>query len=258
MFPKTFTLLQSEGYLMQGCFKASLSGILAVTNAQPGPFYAAFFNYAIGLERLLKILLLMDKWHRERQFLSDKELKAKSHGVENLYKDARTLFPQYPVAWKDAYEPDAINRDLLSFLAGFANGNRYYNLNALAGAVPQHAKDPIHCWQRLLYRVYEKDFPGAEPILTSPDAPEDSMSNSDLVRHHCIIAAASPHMCCRLVQLLIPLQQLLIAISHEIRQDDFRIGGEDTDASIPPNMEEFLDFVCGDKTVILESEDWPY
>jgi hypothetical protein len=83
------------------------------------------------------------------------------------------------------------------------------------------------------------------------------MSNFDLSRHHLIIAAASPLMCWRLVQIILPLQELLIAISQEVRQDDFKVGGEDTDPSIPPNLEEFLDFVCGDKNVILESEDWP-
>ncbi len=33
MFPDTFTLLQNEGFLMQGCFKAGLGGLLAVPNA---------------------------------------------------------------------------------------------------------------------------------------------------------------------------------------------------------------------------------
>jgi hypothetical protein len=32
MFPNEFTHLQNEGYLMRGCFKTSLSRILAVTN----------------------------------------------------------------------------------------------------------------------------------------------------------------------------------------------------------------------------------
>ncbi len=38
MFPENFTLLQSEGYLMQHCFKSSLSGLRTATNAQPAPF----------------------------------------------------------------------------------------------------------------------------------------------------------------------------------------------------------------------------
>jgi hypothetical protein len=41
---------------MKHCFKSSLSGLRTASSAQPGPFYAAFFNYAIGLERRLKIL----------------------------------------------------------------------------------------------------------------------------------------------------------------------------------------------------------
>lgn len=64
---------------MQGCLKTSLNGILAGTNARPGPLFAAFFNYAIGVERLLKIQLLLDKWHRERQFLTNEELKPATH-----------------------------------------------------------------------------------------------------------------------------------------------------------------------------------
>ena len=38
--------------------------------------------------------------------------------------------------------PDKINSDILSFLANFANGNRYYNLTALAGALPPAALLP--------------------------------------------------------------------------------------------------------------------
>jgi hypothetical protein len=48
MFPEIFTLLQNEGFLMQGCFKAALSGLLAVPNAQPGPFYALFTRVAFS------------------------------------------------------------------------------------------------------------------------------------------------------------------------------------------------------------------
>lgn len=257
MFPPTFYLLQNEGFLMQGCFKSSLADLREADSALPGRFYAAFFNYAIGLERLLKIILLLDKWHRERKFLTDDDLRAKGHNVQKLYKAARALFSQYTVQWKPSYEPDKINSDILSFLANFANGNRYYNLTALAGALPPAAVNPIHTWQGLLYRVCEQDFPNAEPIITSPDTPEDEMSTPHLGRHHVIIAAASPHMCCRLVQLLVPLQELLIAIGEKVKEDDLTLGGEDADPSIPPSMEEFLDFVCEDKGIVLGSEDWP-
>ena len=41
-----------------------------------------------------------------------------------------------------------------------------------------------------------------------------------------------------------------------VHQDDLRVGGEDTDPSVP-YMEEFLEFVCEDKNIILKAEDWP-
>lgn len=66
----------------------------------------------------------------------------------------------------------------------------------------------------------------------------------------------SPHICWRLVQLLIPLQALLIAVREQVQKDDLTRGGEDADPSVP-FMEEFLDFVCEDKTIVLEPEDWP-
>jgi hypothetical protein len=90
--PESFILFQNEGYLMQGCFKSSLSGLKGVTNAQPGPLYAAFFNYSIGMERLLKITLLLDKWQRERKFLTNDELRSKGHKIQNLHNDVLPLF----------------------------------------------------------------------------------------------------------------------------------------------------------------------
>jgi hypothetical protein len=240
---------------MQGCLKASLSGILTGTNAQPGPLYAAFFNYAIGMERLLKILLLLDKWHRERKFLTNEELKAKGHKLQNLHQDVLPLFQQYAVTCETSYGPDEINSDLLSFLSDFANGSRYYNLNSLADSTAQDAKNPIYRWQSLFYQAYQQDHPNPEPIKSKPDVPEDSMSMSELTGHHIIIAAARPHLCWRMVQLLVPLKELLIVLREQVHKDDLAKGGPHADPSVP-YMEEFLEFVCEDKTV-LESEDWP-
>ncbi|MEI7939867.1 MAG: hypothetical protein WCK27_24545 [Verrucomicrobiota bacterium] len=256
MFPNTFILLQNEGFLMQGCLKASLAGILAGTNAQPGPLYAAFFNYAIGMERLLKILLLLDKWHCEHKFPTNDELRTKGHKLQHLHSDVLPLFQKYGVPWELSYGPDKINTDLLSFLSDFANGSRYYNLNALADGTAQAAKNPIYRWQRLFYETYKQDYPNPEPIKSKPDMPEDAMSMSQLTGHHIIIAATRPHLCWRMVQLLVPLKELLIALREQVHKDDLARAGSDADPSVP-YMEEFLQFVCSHKEA-LNSEAWPY
>ena len=247
---------------MQGCFKSSLGGLRAANSAERGPFYAAFFNYAIGLERLLKVLLLLDSWHRERKFPGNEALKRYGgnlgHNVEKLYESVRKLFPRYGVEWKTTYDPDEINRDLLNFLADFANGSRYFNLDNLAGL--SKSADPVQRWEALLYRVHANDIAKEQPTDTAsavrvPDDP-DSLPLGEFAGHHAKIAAAARHICWRLVQLLVPLQALFIAVREQVQEDDVKFGGESADPSMP-FMEEFLEFVCDDKSIILKSEDWP-
>jgi hypothetical protein len=168
----------------------------------------------------------------------------------------RKRFPYYGLEWISTYGPDKINRDILSFLADFANGSRYFNLDTLAG--PVKSADPVQRWEALLYRVYAKDVANktahTHDAIPVPDL--DSLSLGKFAVHHMKIAAASPHICWRLVEYLIPLKALLIAVCEQIHKDDFTLGGEGADPSVP-FMEEFLDFVCQDKTVILKSVDWP-
>jgi len=49
------------------------------------------------------------------------------------------------------------------------------------------------------------------------------------------------------------MQVLLIAIRERVHEEDIQEGGEAT----VPFLEEFLDFVCEDRAVVLESEGWP-
>ncbi len=66
-----------------------------------------------------------------------------------------------------------------------------------------------------------------------------------------------PYVCGCLVQLLVPVQPLLTAIRAQVQKDDLALGGEHAGASVP-FMEEFLDFVCNDKTIVDAPEEWPY
>lgn len=243
---------------MQGCFKSSLRILRQAETGERGQFYSACFNYAIGLERLLKILLLLDHWHRGREFPDFETLKQyggkSGHNLEKLYESARNLFPSYEVEWKPEYEPDSINRDLLTFLSDFANGSRYFNLDSLTG--PTQYKDPIQRWEGLLYRVHAEDVRNEKQTPGKPYPNPERMETPKLAAHHVRLILAARQITWRLVQLLLPLFELLIATREQVHKDDLRIGGEEADPSVP-YMEEFLDFVCGDKTVILESEDWP-
>lgn len=259
---------------MQGCFKFSLSALRTGSSAERGPFYVAFFNYAIGLERLLKVLLLLDYWCRDRRFPSNTELKQhggrSGHDIEMLHTTVDGLFTRYGVERTKEFEPDDIDRELLRFLSDFAKSSRYFNLDTLAGTAKN--ADPLAAWEALLDDVYESDVPELKRVSNEEqlDAvvemteahvihiPSTSMggepqSYRELCQDHEKIALVLPEMSWRLVKNLVPLKDLLIAVRERVHEDDAQ---RSSDASVP-FMEEFLDFVCGDKQVILTSEDWP-
>lgn len=254
---------------MQNCFKTSLTALRKWRSEDKGAFYGAFFGFTIGLERLLKVLILLDHWHQHRKFLTDAELKVYCHDVEKLYESVENLFQQYGVIRKNHLEFDKTDRKLLMFLASFAKRSRYYNLNTLTGK--EGATDPLGEWEDLLCEIYEKDVPEEKRL---PDLDENDILVDHVEGNACLkptrtgsiiqtqtehdydqrkAGLALPEMCWRLVKLLSPLQSLLISIHEKIREQDHGIDGE---ASVP-HMEEFLEFVCEDKSVILESDDWP-
>jgi len=259
MFPKSYLLLQNEGALMQGCFESCFATLRIGEDADRSHLYSASFQYSIGLERLLKIILAMDEWHQNRTFPNAKEFKGYGHNISELYERNTKLFPNYKI---QRPKPDPINQELVSFLTTFANGSRYFNLDTLSA--PAKAADPIERLETLLERVYEEDHEsrnmsgpsGSADHFKADTEDEDSDEFHEDILHQVVIAAALPHLSWRLIQLLIPQRELLVAVRKQIQQDDFLKDGQRADPSVP-FMEEFLNFVCEEKNIILNSQDWP-
>src|SRR5208283_4958570 len=153
----SFLLLQNEGFLMQNCIRTSLAALRTWRTEDRGAFYGAFFGLTIGLERLLKVLILLDHRNRCRKFLTDSELKVFCHDIEKLYGSVENLFQQYDVIRKEHLKLDKIDRKLLMFLSSFAKRSRYYNLYTLTGN--EGVADPLGEWEDLLRDIYEKDVP---------------------------------------------------------------------------------------------------
>jgi len=270
MWPNSFLLLQNEGALLQGCFKSSLLALRNGSSVQRGLFYVAFFNYAIGLERLIKVILLLDHWHRKRAFLTDTELRKFSHNLEMLYKSSEDLFGCYDVGRRTDFEADKIDRKLLGFLSEFAKSNRYFNLASLAEATTNI--DPLTTWEELIREVYENDVSQikresnedqVDAFIENTESRVVHVESTSLAgvpqmyrefcQDHEKFALAMPPMCWRMVKVLVPLFDLLIVIQNGIHEEDHRKG---EDMSVP-QMEEFLDFVCEDKEVVLKGKNWP-
>ena len=251
---------------MQGCFDTSLAALGSLPGKEKETlYYVAFFNYSTGLERLLKVLLLLDSWHRNQKFLTNAELKAYGHDIVELHNKVNNMVKEYGAECKSELQADEVDNGILEFLSAFAEKSRYFNLGSLGGA--HGLEDPLGVWYDLLRQIYEKDIPAR---LRLPDADENEILVDHIEGNACRkltregatlqteteghlderkMTLALPEMRWRLVKLLVPLKALLIAIEVKIRAEAMGIDKEDA----IPFLEEFLDFVCDERDRMAES-----
>ncbi|CAN7495094.1 hypothetical protein LJR225_003481 [Phenylobacterium sp. LjRoot225] len=145
MFSHEFRMLIQEARLTQASLLSGLEFLRKADYDQPGSFYAAFFQLSIGLERLFKLVIILDhKARHDRQNPTDRQLRAVGHELVGAYQACRTIAGAQDSKVSQWFEPDSLEGRLLGLLAEFAAGSRYYNLDQLAGA-GRH-EDPLTGW----------------------------------------------------------------------------------------------------------------
>jgi hypothetical protein len=256
-----FGVFQNEGHLMQGCFKAGLHRLCNAESGQPSDYYGGFFLYSIGLERLLKIIYLLDFWHDNQRFPTNEQLRALAgntgHHIAKLHGTISKLFEKYAVTSDKIWDLDDLDHKILDFVSSFNNGSRYFNLDQLTGKELNEEENPIRKWQEVYYELYSIGHPTELIAISVGQKLEQEMTDRESWGHGAIMMWARPAMCWRLVRILIPLRDLLIAVRKVCHVKDI----ETTEDTEIPWMEEFLDFVCEDKTLIFERDEesnWPY
>lgn len=80
---------------MQGCLKSALWTLKTANLGEPGPLYVMLFNYSIGLERLLKLIFVLDySCNSNGAFPSSNTLKNEfGHDLVKLHDKVKTLSP---------------------------------------------------------------------------------------------------------------------------------------------------------------------
>jgi hypothetical protein len=262
MSGESFGIFQNEGHLMQGCFKSGLHRLRNAESGQPSDYYSGFFLYSIGLERLLKIIYLLDYRNQNQTFPTNEQLRdlagKTGHDIEKLHGIISQYFSRYKVASDmGEWALDDLDRKILGFVSSFNNGSRYFNLDQLTGKQLKEEKNPIRRWQEVYYELYKLGHPNEITNVSVGGKLEQEMTDREIWGHGAVMMWARPAMCWRLVRILIPLRDLLIAVREANHAKEARA----TEDSAIPFMEEFLDFVCADKSLIFEPDEesnWPY
>lgn len=122
-FSREEKLLLIEGSLTAFALADGLDCLRKANVYEKGMYYKAFFSLSIGLERLLKLIIMYEYRIRNNgNFPDNKEIKTKGH---NLYEMFNIVVPEI-------LENDLYN-NIIKFLSNFAKTTRYYNLDVLTG-----------------------------------------------------------------------------------------------------------------------------
>ena len=266
-FPQSFLLLEQEGYLISSCLG---SGLTALRNAHvhnKGAFYSALFNLSIGIERLLKALLIIEHIATNNLAMPNKrQLKSYGHDIEELYDQCVEIAKARGVDVPDRNSLHPIQNEIISLLSEFAQRARYHNLDALS---PSHVgRDPLEHWAKIVAAILQNDVPKAQKdrilrqsnlIATAIDeitttlmhgldktplTTEEALALPGL--HDKVAKYAVLHM----IKILSPLRELTSELSHLAYTLN-------TPEPVFPQMQEFIQWLRDDRQYVLRKKRWP-
>jgi hypothetical protein len=272
-FGESFLLLQNEAYLIESCLMHGLQSLRNADLSQKGNFYTAFFQLSIGLERLMKIALIIDHMAKNKHAAPDPSaIRSYGHDLKKLFNQVHSIKSSSSPHPLDAIAPGSLEHDILIFLGEFAHSSgRYFNLNRLATKTPTH--DPLAKWNEILFRILKDDVPKrtTKRIMRESQSLASSMPTNAMVvivhdlrgqmldfegmvavgRFH---SAAAPYAVLRVFGLLRPLREMLVDVG------DMALYGTKgvSKATMPvPAMSEFLIFLLHERRDILRKRRWP-
>lgn len=273
MFSESFLLLQNEAYLIEMCLLHGLQSLRNAELSKKGNFYTAFFQLSIGLERLMKVTLIIDYMAKHKHATPDSSvIRSYGHDLKKLFDQVHSIKSSSSPHPLDAIAPGGLEHDILIFLGEFAHSSgRYFNLDRLSKKSPHG--DPLAKWNEILFRILKDDVPKrtTNRIMRESQALASAMPTNAMVvivhdlrgqmldfegmvavgRFH---YAAAPYAVLRMFGLLRPLREMLVDVADTALYGTKGV----SKANMPvPAMSEFLIFLLHERQDILRKRRWP-
>ena len=129
--PKIYRFLEQEAQLAQSLLTNGLQEIAyaELTDYEKGKFYGGAFQISIGLERLMKLVLILDHMLKNDYTPpTTNQLKSYGHKLIHLYERTKALHTKNS---EDKFHSGQIEFETIKILSDFAMSSRYYNLDSL-------------------------------------------------------------------------------------------------------------------------------
>jgi len=152
-----------EAALIRTCLNTGLNSLARANHADTGLYSQAFFNLHAGLERLLKLVYIIDvALTNDGTVPTDEDLRKRfGHDLVPLFAMAGEVRSRLSANGDTLYwelvDAEAAGR-IIGVLAEFGKASRYYNLDYMVGS-KRTTRDPVAAWATEVGLYLIKDYP---------------------------------------------------------------------------------------------------
>jgi hypothetical protein len=267
IFSHEFRMMAQEGHLASTSLLAGFEALTKIDYDKPSSVYSTLFHLATGLERMMKIAIILD--HKARNELanpSDKQLRALGHSITLLYAALQNAAKPHAITdgW---FQADTAQGELLMALSEFSLGSRYYNVDQLVGG--RVTLDPLTRWFVVHMRIADdalsykrrsnimqraRNHCEALGLLGWEMGPKGQLDLTIDVNYQLEIARVSRgHVVWTIIEVLKPIYRLIDQLASEVHQFERR---KKIEAPTVPYMTEFFPFCLADKGTVIRRKAW--
>ena len=146
----------------------------------------AFFQLSIGIERLIKIILIYDfRQQNNNNYPTNDYLRKFSHNISELYSHTMKIADSYNLQGLYAeLSNDNLHQQIIELLSDFAIKTRYFNLDTITGKKSE-SQEPLKLWNTTINHEIIKRHYKTNSVNEKFDELVDNLySENVFVLHH--------------------------------------------------------------------------
>jgi hypothetical protein len=266
-----FRLIQQEGWLVHELVATGLTAVRCAHIDRMGVYYSGFFSLSVGIERLVKLVIILDHMASHHLAPPDRTaLRAHGHNLLQLLSSLQSLPSAEKLAPLPALETGTVEHAIICHLDRFGRSSRYHNLDVITTGQP--LADPLAEWASILELIVESEermnrrshIEAQSKILATHLAPHVRCQGYGLRGERLTLATgiferrlyeiAAPRAIWRICCLLLPIRHALVTASEEANR--VSEGVRPRTATVP-YMADFLQYLEYERSAVLRKRRWP-
>jgi hypothetical protein len=270
MFSSEWHLVHQESSLVSSCIFKGLTDLRLANITQKGLFYTAFYNLAIGLERLMKLTLIIDHMQANNLTCPKSDyIRGLGHNLTELLSECQKRANLLGIPCDLTFSTAAVKQEILQLLNDYSKGLRYHNLDALTGK--SSATDPLSSWNSIIMEIYKNEVSNSRKRKIESQAHffADAFCDSATVIHHdldrnllslyefmltpSVIESASPYAVVHMIEIVNEINKLHFAIADLVHSECQKQG---RNTPIIPFVREYYVVLCNSNKYHFKKKRW--